>query len=215
MSSIRVDAGHFGNLSTDYLSLRRSVDVLAATILVVVLSPVLLVTALLVLVLMGRPIFFRQVRIGHRGPFVLYKFRTMVRDAEAIGGGYNAEQLHLIPPLGVRLRASSLDELPQLFNILRGDMTFIGPRPAMPDQVARYTARQRQRLLVPQGITGLAQVRYRNNAPWSVRIETDIEYLHALGPVEDLKIIAATVRSVLTHADVRTDQTAHEVDDLG
>lgn len=122
---------------------------------------------------------------------------------------------NLIPPIGAFLRKSSLDELPQLFNIFRGDMTFVGPRPALPSQVVRYTERQRGRLTVPQGITGLAQLRYRNDAPWSVRIESDLEYVSSLGFLEDLKILIATPLKVLKGTGVRTDQTAVDVDDLG
>lgn len=153
--------------------------------------------------------------MGHRGQFMILKFRTMVRDAEKIGDGFMAKQLNLITPFGTFLRVSSLDEIPQLVNVLRGDMSFVGPRPALPEHVAKYTPRQRHRLRVPQGITGLAQVRYRNEAPWSKRIESDIEYVESLGPIVDMKILCMTVLAVLAASGVRDDQTADEVDDLG
>lgn len=197
-----------------YLAVRRIVDVLVAGILIVALIPLFAAVAAAVRLTMGRPIFFRQARCGHRGEFRLLKFRTMVNGAERLGGGYMAAELDLIPPLGRLLRKSSLDELPQLVNILKGDMSFVGPRPALPSQVSRYTSAQRMRLIVPQGVTGLAQVRYRNEAPWSVRITADLEYIREFGAATDLRILLATIVRVLRGSGVRSDQTASEVDDL-
>lgn len=198
-----------------YLRLRRLADIIASALLIIFLIPLFLVVSLLILLRMGKPIFFKQVRQGHNGEFSLLKFRTMVNDAETIGGGYMKADIDLIPPFGAFLRRTSLDELPQLFNILRGDMAFIGPRPALPSQVTRYTKEQQGRLSVPQGITGLAQLRYRNDAPWSVRIESDLEYVAKIGPITDLKILFATPPKVLKGTGVRADQTAADVDDLG
>lgn len=199
---------------SSYLCARRVADVFAASILILASSPIMACIGLIIRLRLGSPVLFRQVRRGHRGEFTLLKFRTMVNDAEALGGGYMPSHLNLVPPLGSFLRKSSLDELPQLLNILRGDMSFVGPRPALPDQVKRYTAEQRGRLAVPQGITGLAQVRYRNEAPWSVRIESDLEYVQNLGFRRDLLILIATVGRVLRGSGIRADQTAQEVDDL-
>lgn len=198
-----------------YLRTRRCVELVIASVALVALAPVLLGTAALIIVRMGRPVIFAQVRIGHRGPFTLYKFRTMINGAEAAGGGYMPSELDLVPPLGRALRRTSIDELPQLVNILKGDMSFVGPRPALPSQVERYSREQRGRLAVPQGVTGLAQVRYRNDAPWSVRIRSDLEYVAQIGPRLDVQLIWRTVSSVGTAHGVRLDQTATDVDDLG
>ena len=197
-----------------YLAARRALDVAASLAALALLSPVLAASAIAVRSTMGSPVLFRQRRTGHKGEFDVLKFRTMVNGAEQIGGGYMADAL--IPPVGKFLRRWSLDELPQLVNILKGDMAFVGPRPALPKQVAKYTERQAGRLAVPQGLTGLAQVRYRNNAPWSVRIESDLEYVDAIGPLTDLKLLLLTVQRVLTGQGMRMDQTpADRIDDLG
>lgn len=201
---------------TAYLSVRGVIDRVLALLALIVLSPLLAAAALAVRIQMGSPVMFRQERVGQDGRrFSILKFRTMIVGAEAKGGGYMPPELNLIPPLGAFLRKSSLDELPQLANIVRGDIAIVGPRPALPSQFERYTPRQAERVCVPQGLTGLAQVRHRNNAPWSVRIEADLEYIERLGPIIDLKILAMTVARVLRASGVRADQTAAEVDDLG
>lgn len=199
-----------------YLRVRGVSDRVIALIALILLSPLIVVMAFAVRIRMGSPVLFRQERVGQGGRrFSILKFRTMIVGAEAKGDGYMPPELNLIPPLGSFLRKFSLDELPQLVNIVRGDIAIVGPRPALPGQFERYTPRQAQRVRVPQGLTGLAQVRHRNNAPWSVRIETDLEYIERLGPIIDLKILAMTVSRVLRASGVRADQTAAEVDDLG
>lgn len=199
-----------------YLSLRMIADRFMAGLMMVLLSPLFAIVSLLILCRMGRPLLFRQQRIGQFGEtFEIVKFRTMIEDAETIGGGYMAPELDLIPPLGKFLRASSLDELPQLINIFRGEMSFVGPRPALPQQFARYSPKQARRVLVPQGITGLAQVTYRNEATWSQRIEKDLEYIESIGFVTDMKLLVLTVYKVLRSEGVVTHQTAGDVDDLG
>jgi lipopolysaccharide/colanic/teichoic acid biosynthesis glycosyltransferase len=198
-----------------YLRLRSAVDRFIAAVLLVIASPVMLVVAVCILIRMGRPVLFRQPRLGQGGRvFEIIKFRTMVPNAEAIGGGYFPTELNLVPPLGRFLRKSSLDELPQLVNILRGDMAFIGPRPALVAHGARYTPEQAGRLAVPQGITGLAQVVYRNDAPWSKRIELDLRYVRKLGPGLDVMILIRTIARVLGSHGVVEGQTAADVDDL-
>lgn len=198
-----------------YLAQRSIVERLIAGIMLVLLSPVFAGVALVIALKMGRPVLFRQERVGRHGKvFNILKFRTMINNAESIGGGYMAPELNLIPPLGKKLRSSSLDELPQLVNIFRGQMSFVGPRPALPDQYLRYTPEQARRVLVPQGITGLAQITYRNAAPWSRRIEKDLEYISTVGLMVDIKILIATVYKVFRSDGVVQDQTADEVDDL-
>ncbi len=199
-----------------YLSIRMIADRFTAGLMLVLLCPLFAIVSLLILCRMGRPLLFRQKRIGQFGAtFEIIKFRTMVEGAETIGAGYMAPELDLIPPLGRFLRASSLDELPQLINILRGEMSFVGPRPALPQQYARYSPKQARRVLVPQGITGLAQVTYRNEATWSQRIEKDLEYIESIGFVTDMKLLLSTVNKVLRSEGVVSHQTAADVDDLG
>ncbi len=155
-----------------YLVKRALLDRALAGLLLVALSPLFAVISVLIAVRMGKPIFFRQKRVGQDGKvFTIIKFRTLINNAEEIGGGNIPAELNLVPPLGDKLRSYSLDELPQLVNIFRGEMSFVGPRPALPEQYARYSPEQSQRVLVPQGLTGLAQVTYRAEAPWSLRIQ--------------------------------------------
>ena len=200
---------------TSYIRIRSVADRLAAVAALVVALPVLAVVSATILATMGRPLFFTQTRIGANGiPFKILKFRTMVVDAEIIGQGYMPAELNLIPPLGKLLRRSSLDEIPQLINIARGEMAFVGPRPALPEQFVRYSARQARRVTVPQGVTGLAQVRYRNNATWSVRIEADLEYVDSICFWTDVRILAKTVGKVIRSDNVALDQTRTDVDDL-
>jgi lipopolysaccharide/colanic/teichoic acid biosynthesis glycosyltransferase len=195
---------------TRYLDARYVLDRVVAVMMLIVTTPVLVVISLLVLGLSGRPILFRQQRAGRHGKtFSILKFRTMVVDAEVNGGDPPDEKL--ITPIGRLLRASSLDELPQLINIIRGEMAFIGPRPSLVDQYLRYTAFQRRRLEVLPGITGLAQVTYRNDAPWSKRIELDVEYVGRAGPLLDVVILARTLGRVATGSGVAD----HQIDDLG
>lgn len=199
-----------------YLRLRGVTDRVVAAIALILLSPVLLGIGIAIRTSMGSPVLFRQQRVGQDGRrFEILKFRTMIPDAEAQGGGYMPKHLNLIPPVGSFLRRTSLDELPQLVNILRGDISIVGPRPALPSQFERYTPRQAERVSVPQGLTGLAQIRHRNEAPWSVRIETDLEYVATLDAREDLRIILLTLKRVWRGSGVRTDQTPADVDDLG
>lgn len=199
-----------------YLSLRSFLDRVIALILLIITLPVMLLIAITIQICMGAPVLFYQERIGYKGRvFRIIKFRTMINNAEQIGGGYISPDLNLVPPLGSFLRKTSLDELPQLINILKGDMSFVGPRPALPEHFQRYTPKQARRVTVPQGITGLAQVRYRNDATWSVRIDSDLEYIENLGPAVDLSIWWATLNKVIRREGVRLDQIAQDVDDLG
>jgi lipopolysaccharide/colanic/teichoic acid biosynthesis glycosyltransferase len=199
-----------------YVSRRKVIDRVMAGAMLVILSPLLAIIAIFIRFRMGRPILFRQQRIGRFGePFEIIKFRTMIENAEEIGGGYISTELNLVPPLGQLLRSTSLDELPQLVNIFKGQMSFVGPRPALPQQYARYTREQARRVLVPQGITGLAQITYRNKATWSQRIEKDLEYVESVSFIADVNLLIRTVSKVLRSDGIVNDQTAAEVDDLG
>lgn len=172
---------------------RRAVDIVVALVGGVILSPLITVTAITVLVGLGRPVLFRQERSGvHGAPFTMLKFRTM-RPLRADGESDGVRT----PRLGHLLRAISLDELPQLWNILRGDMSIIGPRPTLPEQVARYGDRERGRLAVRPGVTGWAQVNGRNAISWETRIDLDLWYIANRTPVLDLKILCMTALRVV------------------
>jgi lipopolysaccharide/colanic/teichoic acid biosynthesis glycosyltransferase len=179
--------------------IRRSIDVLVSACALVLGAPVLL-GAMLALKLESRgPAIFRQRRSGlHGRPFDMLKLRTMVHGAEHIGAGLavNAGDAR-ITRVGALLRRTSLDELPNLVNVLRGEMSLIGPRPTLPAQVAQYTPRQRLRLAVKPGITGWAQVHGRASLPWTERIELDVYYVEHRSLALDLRILMRTPALVL------------------
>jgi lipopolysaccharide/colanic/teichoic acid biosynthesis glycosyltransferase len=180
--------------------LTRALDLLIAGGLLVVTSPALL-TAVVAIRLESRgPAFFKQRRVGKDGvPFELWKLRTMVPGAEEMGAGiYVVEGDPRITRVGRLLRRLSLDELPNLINVVKGDMSMVGPRPTIQEQVDRYTERQRRRLEVKPGITGWAQVNGRVSLPWPERIELDIWYVENRTLGLDVKIIARTVKMLLT-----------------
>jgi len=176
-------------VSTSGLDAKRAFDLALALPLLAAGALPMLAIALLLRVVDGKPVLFRQTRPGRDGrPFTLLKFRTMRHGAEP-------DELRLTA-LGRLLRAASLDELPQLWNVVRGDMSLIGPRPTLRYQVEKYTARQRKRLDVKPGITGWAQVHGRASLPWDERIELDVWYVENRSPWLDLKIIAKTPRAL-------------------
>lgn len=187
---------------------KRALDLAVAVPLLVVLSPVMAGIALWVRRDSPGPALFRQERVGFAGrPFTLLKFRSMVVGAQRMGPGLRITSTDdRITRSGHVLRRLSLDELPQLINIARGDMSLIGPRPTVAAQVARYTPRQRRRLWARPGVTGLAQVRGRNSIPWSRRIEYDIEYVEGWSMRRDLLILARTALVVLTRRDTYDDR---------
>ena len=173
--------------------MRRIVDVLVSGVALVVLSPLVLVTAAGVLLTMGRPVLFRQRRSGLAGrEFTIVKLRTM--RAERWPGEPDADRTGR---WGRLMRATSLDELPQLVNVLRGDMSLIGPRPTLPEQVVHYDDRQRGRLSVRPGITGWAQVNGRNSLSWPERIELDLWYVEHRSLRLDLRILLLTVLALV------------------
>ncbi|MEP6812262.1 MAG: sugar transferase [Actinomycetota bacterium] len=174
--------------------MNRAADVAVAGTALIVASPVLALAALAVKLDGGRPVLFRQMRVGKDGgDFELLKLRTMVVGADSIGAGYAVNEGDLrITRAGRVLRRLSLDELPQLWNVVRGDMSMIGPRPTLRYQVERYDARQRRRLDVKPGITGWAQVHGRAALPWAERIELDVWYVEHRSPLLDLKILVKT-----------------------
>jgi lipopolysaccharide/colanic/teichoic acid biosynthesis glycosyltransferase len=174
--------------------MNRALDALAAAAGLVVTSPLLAASALAIKLEDGGPILFRQSRVGKHGvDFDLLKLRTMVVDAESKGAGYAVDAGDSrITRVGRLLRRTSIDELPQLWNILRGEMSLIGPRPTLRYQVEQYDERQRRRLDVRPGLTGWAQIHGRATLPWADRIELDVWYVEHRTPRVDLHILLRT-----------------------
>jgi sugar transferase EpsL len=195
-------------------TLRRLTDLVGATILSVVLSPILAGLAAAVRLTMGRPVLFRQVRPGYKGrPFEVYKFRTMTDAVAADGTELSDEQR--LTKVGVFMRRLSLDELPQLWNIIRGDMSFIGPRPLLMEFLKWYSPEQLRRHDVKPGVTGWAQVQGRHDIPFSKRLELDVWYVDNRSLRLDLKILGLTLLKVLSMRGAQPAQTDAEVDDVG
>ncbi len=175
---------------------KRALDLAVLALSAPLTIPLLVLLAALVRWRMGSPVLFRQPRAGRHGhPFLLIKFRTM-RDARAPDGTLlpDAERL---PPFGRWLRATSLDELPELLHVLRGEMSLVGPRPLFVSYVDRYSDSQRRRLLVPPGLTGLAQVSGRNALSWPERFAIDVTYVETASLALDLRILLRTLATVL------------------
>jgi lipopolysaccharide/colanic/teichoic acid biosynthesis glycosyltransferase len=172
----------------------RALDVAGASVALALASPALGLAALAVKLDDGGPVLYRQRRVGlHGREFELVKLRTMVVGAEREGAGWAVNEGDpRITRVGRLLRRLSLDELPQLWNVVRGDMSLVGPRPTLSYQVERYTARQRRRLEVKPGITGWAQIHGRARLPWDERIELDVWYVEHRSPWVDLQILLRT-----------------------
>lgn len=177
--------------------LKRLIDVLVSGAALLLLAPLMAVIPLLVLITMGRPVLFRHLRPGYKGiPFVLLKFRTMNDTRDSQGRLLpDAERLTL---LGRLLRRMSLDELPQLWNVLKGDMSLVGPRPLLMEYLDRYTPEQARRHEVKPGITGWAQVNGRNAVTWEEKFALDKWYVEHQNLRLDMKILLKTVRQTLT-----------------
>jgi lipopolysaccharide/colanic/teichoic acid biosynthesis glycosyltransferase len=179
--------------------IRRAVDIVVSLLALVLGAPLLLAAMVAIRLETPGPAIYRQRRAGLNGrPFDVYKLRTMVDGAEHVGAGLaiNADD-ERITRVGALLRRASLDELPNLLNVLRGEMSLIGPRPTLPVQVAQYSERQRGRLQVKPGITGWAQVNGRASLPWSERIELDLYYIEHRSLALDLRILGRTLALVL------------------
>ncbi len=188
---------------------RRLLDIAVGAIGSALTAPVVAVLALAIrLETPGSPIY-TQLRVGKNGrPFAIYKLRTMVHGAEFTGAGLAINHGDTrITRVGAFLRRYSLDELPNLWNVLRGDMSVIGPRPTLQHQVDAYTERQRGRLAVKPGITGWAQINGRTSLPWSERIELDLWYVEHRSLALDLKILARTIRMVASGAGLYKGET--------
>ena len=198
--------------------IKRILDLIAAALFLIILSPLLLLTSLVIKITSRGPVIFKQERIGTGGKvFTIYKFRSMRVGAEHTGSGvYSEEGDDRVTPVGRFIRATSIDELPQLINILVGDMSFIGPRPPLtyhPWTIDKYSAEQLRMFEVRPGITGWAQVHGRKCVEWNERIRMNIWYIDHLSFGLDLKIIFKTIACVFTNSDnVNTGATISPAD---
>ncbi|HET7553565.1 MAG TPA: sugar transferase [Gemmatimonadaceae bacterium] len=186
---------------------KRAIDLTASAAGLVILSPILVILALLIRARLGSPILFRQTRPGlHARPFIILKFRTMRDERDARGNPLpDGERL---PPLGRFLRSTSLDELPELWNVLRGDMSLVGPRPLLMEYIPLYSRGQARRHEVRPGITGWAQVNGRNSLGWSDRFALDVEYVDRLSLALDARILLLTVLKVFRREGINQQGSA-------
>lgn len=188
---------------TKYKLYKRVIDIAVVITIFIFLLPVFSFCYLLVIILMGRPVFFLQRRVGKNNKiFVIYKFRTMLPERNGFLGNEEAR----LTRLGKFLRKSSLDELPQMLNIIKGDMSLIGPRPLLPEYLPYYRYSEKKRHEVLPGLTGLSQVMGRNSLSWEKKFACDIYYVRNLSFLLDLKIIAKTFCSVITRSGVNAQE---------
>jgi len=198
----------------DQREIKRLLDIGLAVAGLVMAAPLMGVLWLVLRLDLGRPVLFRQVRPGRGGKlFTLVKFRTMRDSVDAAGRPLPDPQR--LTRLGRLLRRTSLDELPSLWNVLRGEMSLVGPRPLLPEYLPRYTPRQARRHETRPGITGWAQVNGRQQVVFSRRLELDVWYVENWSLMLDLRILLLTIARVLGRSGVLTDQQIEEVDDLG
>jgi lipopolysaccharide/colanic/teichoic acid biosynthesis glycosyltransferase len=196
-----------------YERLKRALDLVVAALSLLLLLPLMGFLAILVWANLGRPVLFRQVRPGRHGvPFVLVKFRTMRDIDEARGLVTDADRL---TRFGQHLRASSMDELPSLWNVVRGQMSLVGPRPLLMSYLERYTPEQARRHDRPPGLTGLAQVRGRNSLSWEEKLALDVWYVDNCNLLLDLRILRQTVFVVLRRQGIRAEGSATAPEFLG
>ena len=186
---------------------KHYLDFVLSLAALIILSPVLLLVAILVRCKLGSPILFKQERPGlHEKIFCMYKFRTMT-DAKDADGNLLPDEVRLTK-FGKLLRSTSLDELPELFNILKGDMAIVGPRPLLVQYLPRYNERQHRRHDVRPGFTGLAQVNGRNSISWQEKFEWDVKYVENVSFLMDLRIIVKTVKVVLKRDGISSETSA-------
>jgi sugar transferase EpsL len=195
-------------------AIKRSLDIALSGAGLVALSPLLLGTAAAIALSMGRPVLFRQRRPGRHGePFTIYKFRTMVEPRPG------ESRLHSdgarVTRLGALLRKTSIDELPELWNVLVGDMSLVGPRPLLLEYLPKYTPEQARRHEVRPGITGWAQINGRQMIPFSKRLELDVWYVDHRSLALDLQILLTTIKQAAVGHGQETGQSLADVDDLG
>lgn len=194
--------------------IKRFLDLILSLMALIILMPLMLIIYILVRVKLGKPAIFKQERPGKDEKiFTLYKFRTMTDEKDENGNLLPDEQR--LTKFGKMLRSTSLDELPELINIIKGDMSIVGPRPLLVRDMVFMTEIQRKRHSVRQGLTGLAQVNGRNNITWEEKIKYDLNYVENISFINDVKIILKTVIKVFKREDTQTDgmQTAEDLGD--
>lgn len=186
--------------------IKRPLDFLLSLLALIVLSPILLIVAVLVRIKLGSPVIFKQQRPGLNGEiFNMYKFRTMTDERDENGELLPDEER--LKEFGKKLRSTSLDELPELWNIVRGDMSLIGPRPLLVKYLPRYNAHQARRHEVRPGVTGYAQINGRNSITWEKKFDLDVEYVDNVTFVGDLQIIFKTIKTVLMREGISSDSS--------
>ncbi len=184
--------------------IKRTFDILISLLALIILSPVLLLICISLMVIMGMPIFFTQERPGKNGEiFKIIKFRTMLNDKDSNGNFLPDEKR--LTKFGVWLRNSSLDELPELLNVLKGDMSIVGPRPLLVEYLPLYSEHQSKRHNVLPGITGWAQINGRNSLSWEEKFNLDVWYVHNHNIILDIKIIFKTFSKVLAKSGIDDD----------
>ena len=182
---------------------KRGLDILIAAVAMVVLSPVLFAICIIIKLSSKGPIIFKQERAGiNSKPFVFYKFRTMKADVEPFGSSPKSGRDPRLTKVGKFLREYSLDELPQLFNVLKGDMSIVGPRPLYISQIPEWNERQKKRLLVKPGLTGLAQIGGRAELTREEKLDLDVKYVETASLLTDIMIILATIACVFKHKNI-------------
>lgn len=192
-------------MSNSYRIVKRMLDVVGALVCLIIFSPVILITALSVRANLGSPVLFKQERPGlNEKIFTLYKFRSMKNIDESKGLNSDAERLG---KFGRILRSTSLDELPSLWNVMRGDMSFVGPRPLLVEYLAIYSLSQKRRHNVKPGITGLAQTSGRNGLSWEKKFDLDVLYAENLSFRTDFQILGKTISVVLTRQNISSPGT--------
>ncbi len=184
-------------------TLRRIFDITFSVVIIVVLSPIIFVVALLTKLYDKRPVIFKQERAGKNGKsFIFYKFRTMRTDVDPFGASPKSADDPRLTKIGKFLREYSLDELPQLFNVLKGDMSIVGPRPLYLTQMTEWNDRQKKRLLVKPGLTGLAQISGRGELTREEKLELDVKYVETASLWLDVKIILLTIWHVICRKSI-------------
>jgi lipopolysaccharide/colanic/teichoic acid biosynthesis glycosyltransferase len=186
------------------LIIKRLIDIFVSVFLLIILSPFLVIISLIIFVTMGPPVIYKQTRAGFKGkPFTIYKFRTMTNEKDEYGNLLPDEKR--LTKIGKFLRSTSLDELPELFNVLKGDMSLVGPRPLLMEYLNYYTEEQMRRHDVKPGITGWAQVNGRNSLSWEEKFKLDVWYVDNWSLWLDLKIMFITIIKVLKREGISAE----------
>ena len=187
--------------------LKRIIDIIGSLAGLIILSPVFLVVSILVYTKLGSPIFFTQERVGKQGKiFKMIKFRTMLDSTNKFGELLDDEER--LTPFGKKLRSTSIDELPELINVLKGDMSLVGPRPLLVEYIPLYSKHQFRRHEVKPGITGWAQVNGRNSIDWEAKFNLDVEYVDKFNLIMDIKILLLTILKVIKKDGINQEGNA-------